>query len=261
MKRIPVFVAGTILVGTLAIADSDARRPTRLLNSTPDSGLAAAPTPAPTPALTGECADGIEGIDDCPVAGCGELGDSLLNAAKNRTDVPAHPTKMTLDDVRAIPEPQRWNTGSNRSSIKGPGKEGTGVVVTGFLLKVKPEGGESCNCGLTRRVDTDVHLALVDPEEGEEESVTAEITPRVRANGHPDWVFKNVNDHEGEYVRVTGWLMLDTKHIPQSHRLLHERPNHNLKRATNWEVHPVTKMEVCTKSKKACDKNRGWEEF
>jgi hypothetical protein len=34
-------------------------------------------------------------------------------------------------------------------------------VLKGFVLKVKAEGGESCNCELTRRVGTDVHLALV----------------------------------------------------------------------------------------------------
>jgi hypothetical protein len=43
--------------------------------------------------------------------------------------------------------------------------------------------------------------------------VTVEITPRVRANSHPDWLYKNVKDLESEFVRVTGWLMLDTKHI------------------------------------------------
>ena len=137
------------------------------------------------------------------------------------------------------------------------------MELMGFLLRVKPGRAESCNCDLTRRVDTDVHLVLTkDVDDAEETSVTAEITPRIRANGHADWVFKNVNDLEGDFVKVTGWLMLDTKHIRQSHLLPTEtRFNKRLKRATNWEVHPVTKFEVCQKSVSACIAGQGWEQF
>lgn len=41
--------------------------------------------------LTSPCPDGIEDIDHCTMpGGCGDLGDALLNAAKNRTDpIPA----------------------------------------------------------------------------------------------------------------------------------------------------------------------------
>jgi hypothetical protein len=55
--------------------------------------------------------------------------------------------------------------------------------------------------------------------------------------------------------------MLDTKHIHQTHRLPGERTNKGLVRATNWEVHPVTKLEVCQKSESACKANDGWEDF
>jgi hypothetical protein len=101
-----------------------------------------------------------------------------------------------------------------------------------------------------------------DPEtDGPETSVTAEITPRVRTDSHPDWLFKNVNDLEGEFVRVTGWLLLDTKHIKQLHRLPKEETNKSLVRATNWEVHPVTSLEVCQKSVTACKTGDGWKDF
>jgi len=59
-----------------------------------------------------------------------------------------------------------------------------------------------------------------------------------------------VKQFEGDYVRVTGWLMLDTKHI-----------SNPLVRSTNWEVHPITKFEHCTKTQAACDAGQGWEEF
>lgn len=214
------------------------------------------------PAVTPPCDESIDSIDSCSNTGCGELGDALLNQSKNRFDAPASATNLTLDQIRALHEPLHWDTGQSRTTIQGPGKEGSPVAVSGFLLRVKPEGGESCNCGLTHRVDTDVHFALVsDPEDGEETSVTAEVTPRVRKHSHHDWLFKNLNDFEGDYVRVRGFLMLDTKHIAQAHKLPGERTNHNLTRATNWEVHPVTQLWRCTKSRKACDNGKGWEEL
>jgi hypothetical protein len=217
--------------------------------------------PVPAPAVTPPCEDGVEKIADCPNTGCGELGDALLNQAKNRVDSITSGTAKTLDAIRAMPQPLHWDTGSPRTSIQGAGKEGTAVEVKGFLLRVKPEGGESCNCGLTRRVDTDVHFALVsDLDEPETESVTAEVTPRVRRDHHHDWLYRNLNDLEGEYVKVVGLLMLDTKHIPQAHRLTGERGNHGLTRATNWEIHPITRLWKCTKSKHACDHGQGWEE-
>ncbi len=222
-------------------------------------GTAASRTPPTT-----ECSANITNIADCPEAGCGENGDSELNRAKNRIDVPGQSDiqHMTFASMRSLAQPLRWNPGDDRSSIKGPGKEGTHVDLKGFLIKIKPEGGESCNCGLTRRVDTDVHLALVAaPEDGEETSVTAELTPRVRANGHPDWLYAKVKDLEGEFIRVTGWLMLDTKHIRQTQFLPNEHINRPLTRATNWEVHPVLKLEVCHQSIAACNANQGWEEF
>ncbi|MBC8031704.1 MAG: hypothetical protein H7Z16_16595 [Pyrinomonadaceae bacterium] len=190
-----------------------------------------------------------------------------MNQAKNRTDAPssASATTKTLAQIRAMSQPASWPTGTPRESIQGPGKEGSPVIVKAYLLKARAEGAESCNCGLTKRADTDIHLVLVsklpDPDdqeafdEAEEGSVTAEMTPRVRLNGHAFWVHKNINDFEGEYIRVTGRLMLDTKHLP---------PNRRLRRATNWEVHPITRFQVCQTTKTQCDSTTGapnWKAF
>lgn len=232
----------------------------------PGSRFSASPTAsALPPGVTKECPDDIEDLDHCPVTGCGKLGDTELNRAKNRTDLPA-PTdiqKLTIEEIKAKPQPTKWDTGSDRAALKTKG-EGKAVRVLGFLLKVKPEGGESCNCELTHRADTDVHFALVsEPEDAEEDSITAEVSPRVRqVHKHGEkWEYKNLNDYEGQFMRVTGWLMLDTKHLPQAHRLAEERPNKGLKRASNWEIHPITKLERCTKSVSSCKAGHGWEEI
>ena len=122
--------------------------------------------------------------------------------------------------------------------------------MTGYLLRVKKElSGESCNCKLKTLADTDLHIVIVarrtDPEAT---SVTVEMTPRVRADNHPEFTFDKVKPNEGKYVRVTGWLLLDTEHI-----------SNPLVRATNWELHPVTKFEICTSSKTKCDAGNGWQ--
>ena len=224
----------------------------------------------PPLSLTQPCDEDVD-LSTCPLAGCGELGDALLNAAKNKSSIAVHPVHMTLTEIKQLDQPDRWDTGTGRASIQGSNKEGTPVWTTGYLLKAKKEGAESCNCGLTRRVDTDVHLVIVssmpdvdDEDEfnqAEKDSVTAELTPRVRAKGHPNWIYKDTLELEGYYVRLGGWLMLDTKHIPQAHRQPDERANKGLKRATNWEIHPVTNFQYCTKSKNACDHNVGWVNF
>jgi hypothetical protein len=264
MKRTYALVV-LLLVATSLFATGD-QKPADRLNASGRISTAAATAPFLTP----PCADVIASLDDCPITGCGELGDAALNTAKNRTDIPSTVKAMTLDEIRRLPQPLHWNTGADRSSIQGPGREGSGVMVTGFLLKAKAEGKESCNCGLSRRADTDVHLVLVSkmPEaktkeaidESEKDSVTAEITPRVRGKNEK-WLYRNVNDLEGSYIRLTGYLMLDSKHFPQRQILQGERLNHKLSRATNWEVHPITKLEVCTRSREECERGKGWQNY
>ncbi len=264
MKRTYAFVV-LILVATTLFATGDQKPADRTNVPIKLSALVAG-----APFLTPPCADEIASLDDCPVTGCGELGDAALNMAKNRIEIPTVVKRVTLDDIRRIPQPESWNTGADRSSIQGPGLEGSAVSMTGFLLKAKAEGKESCNCGLSHRADTDVHMVLVsklpDSEsieaiaESEKDSVTAEITPRVR--GHNEkWLYRNVNDLEGSYLRVTGYLMLDSKHFPQAQVLQGERVNKGLSRATNWEVHPITKLEVCTRTPKTCDRGKGWKTY
>ena len=45
-------------------------------------------------------------------------------------------------------------------------------------------------------------------------------------------------------VRLTGCVMLDTAHVHHSHLLPGERSIGPVNRATDWEIHPVTKFEV-----------------
>src|SRR2546423_15101384 len=103
-----------------------------------------------------------------------------------------------------------------------------------WLWRSKREGAESCNCGLDAAGKkgeklTDIHMVLTSYQNSKEStSITAEITPRVRSTKpHPvTWTYSRIRKNEKKYVRVTGWLMLDTHHLVAG----------ALVRKTNWEV-------------------------
>jgi hypothetical protein len=189
----------------------------------------------------------------CPPEGCGTGADPELNKAKNLTDAASGPQDKPLSYIKNLAQPKSWKIGDDRSSIQGDGKEGTHIRIKAFLQHAKQEGQETCNCKLSAPKDVDLHLSLVSslsgPQSIKAAAVTAEITPRVRAKDHPEWTLANINKFAvGKYVRFTGFLMLDTQHV-----------NRPFVRATNWEIHPVTDLEVCTKTKAVCDGGSGWK--
>jgi hypothetical protein len=191
---------------------------------------------------------GIRTLADCPDTGCGGPGaDPLLNQMKNRTRDAASPETLTLGDIRQLRQPRRWPVGQERSSLAR--NEDRSVMVTGFLVRASASGQESTNCGLRGAANNDNHLDLLSTANAPRATaVTAEITPRVRSQ-RQGWDLRKLQFLAGQkmFVRVTGWLTLDTQHI--------ESP---LVRSTNWEVHPVTAFDVCTGRVNDCRRGDGW---
>ncbi len=188
---------------------------------------------------------GITTMDECPDAGCGQ-GDGKLNLMKNRTDdSPPNIQARTLSQIRAFAEPSTWVRNQERDAIAF--REDRGVVVKAYLRDARVSAKETTNCKLGGEENKDFHLDLVSTRAAAESTiVAAEITPRLRKEG---WDFEKL-DYLGEekyYVRVTGWYLLDSMHI-----------SNPLDRATNWEIHPVTKFEVCTRTKAQCNQGNGW---
>lgn len=188
---------------------------------------------------------GITSLSDCPDTGCGN-GDGLLNQKKNRTDdTPDNIQTRTLSQIRAFSQPTSWTRNQSRASIAF--REDRGVVVKAYLRDARTSGSETTNCKLGGQDNNDFHLDLVGTKNAAKSTaVTAEITPRLRRSG---WDFGKLDflGEEKYYVRVTGWYTLDTMHIANP-----------IVRATNWEIHPVTKFEVCTLTKFKCDQGQGW---
>lgn len=191
------------------------------------------------------CPTSIHNISQCPAEGCGVGGDGPLNRMKNRTTPAADPEESSLGQIRQISEPDDWEVGQERSSIAAT--EEKAVVVRAYLRDARASGSETTNCKLSGQANNDFHLDLVSFKNAvKATAVTAEITPRVRPDG---WTIAKLRrlGNQKAYVRVTGWMLLDTQHI-----------NSPLTRSTNWEIHPVTKFEVCTTTRPQCIAGNGW---
>jgi hypothetical protein len=194
--------------------------------------------------------------DGCLKSGNENDFDPKLNVQKNRTDIATSFRDVTYADMIRMKEPANWTRGADRTDLQTKLvdgtviTEGTPIRVYGYLNVARREGAESCNCKLDAEGEpgqylTDVHLAITDKKSTPEtRSFTAEITPRFRAmaNNPKELIWSSIQNYKGLFVRVSGYLVLDTEH-------LHSSPP---KRKKSWEVHPVVKFEVCAVKAQNC---------
>jgi len=200
-------------------------------------------------ARASNCPEELNDITDCPDEGCGLDYDPNLNLRKNITSDDQPAVSKTLEDMKELDDPVHFKKkGDSREELTALG-EGQKIRVVAFALVARKGSAESCNCGLTAVADTDNHIVLVDPtlkspflEDDEEDSETAEFTPRVRID-HPNLSRAKLQrlidaaPNHALRVRVTGLLMFDSEHFL----------GHHLKRHNNWEIHPVLGLEFCPK--------------
>jgi len=204
------------------------------------------------------------GKPDCGPVGQG--GDSATNIRKNRIDEPTQYHTITFDAILALPypknhKPQRTTWTQPQLDTIAP-YEGVAVTVTGFIAQQRgvivedaqnSSTGESTNCHATDDPSVDWHVTLVKhPNDPKSAGVVVETTPRVRANNHP-WTpaMLAAAVTAGDSVRVSGWLMYDPEHFAETTNYDPAHPSTgNLVRATLWEVHPITKIEVFDASSK-----------
>ncbi|HYR21521.1 MAG TPA: hypothetical protein VEP30_01175 [Chthoniobacterales bacterium] len=168
------------------------------------------------------------------------------------------------------PDPEHFNkSNQDRSELAQIG-EGKKIRVVAWVLDVRAEGQETCNCGLTAAKDTDNHLVLVDPKlkkptlaRYEPHSITAEFAPRVRLDHpkftrarlapliDPKWKGGTTKPNGKLLVRVTGLLLFDSYHFL----------NNALTRENNWEIHPILHFEYCSTAQCTADSDQGWKDL
>jgi hypothetical protein len=172
--------------------------------------------------------------------------------------------------IKSLPDPTHSAECGSRDELKQLG-EGQKVTVVAWALTARKGSAEKCNCELSSQADTDNHIVLVDRNvanptlaKDEDHSVTAEFTPRTRIDhpnftrnklNHlidPSWTASQSNAHGKLLVRVTGLLLFDSGHFFGD----------PLSRDTNWEIHPVLKMEYCPKGKTCrANSDKNWVDF
>lgn len=174
---------------------------------------------------------------DAPRQGCALTPSARAFALlKNRDAQPsAHDfdPRATLDALTAPGDDRaRW-------------EESRAAVVEGYVIKVSNGGVEAANCySLTRR-DIHIHVAAsaAAPLTG---SLIVEVTPRTaEAAGRRgmDWSLDALRrELVGRRCRFEGWLLYDREHADES---VNTAPGNPVDwRATAWELHPVTRIEV-----------------
>jgi hypothetical protein len=151
-------------------------------------------------------------------------------------------TVQQLKALPTVPEPDgkmRADWPANlRDAITG--HEGHAAVFNGYIVKAIAEGPESSNCGLPNPRDHDVHVYMTDSagDRSVADAAIVEVTPRWRAV-HPSWNADNLKAFaDGTPVRLTGWLLYDQEHWPMIR---------SAERATLWEIHPVTRIQIYVK--------------
>jgi hypothetical protein len=150
--------------------------------------------------------------------------------------------------------PQQSDSAITLAAMLAPGRD-TGrwktkqaAEISGYVFDVKVGGIESTNCHARSAEDRDTHIELVlDPMAGSpSQRVIVEVTPRWRAMMAAqgvDWSTRALRDRLlGRWVKVRGWMLFDMEHQNESENTAPGRERNW--RATAWEIHPITSIEV-----------------
>lgn len=218
---------------------------------------------------------GITTLGACPTRGCEKAGTAkaLSNVLKHNLHPKGDARLLSFDDLLSLqdevdelfgddgyaeltkPERARLRKLHYSDGIVG---EGDLVEVIGYI-SVKPEktkphanaSGESVNCKLTGSDNNDFHISVAEKSGGSEfGGIVVEMIPQRRNDAWTASQLQKVQKARLQ-VRVRGQLFFD------NHHRVNKNAGHPIggqpKRASLWEIHPVTQFDVCTKTACAAD--------
>ena len=117
------------------------------------------------------------------------------------------------------------------------------AAVEGYVRWIERARPELANC--YAGCDTHLHLALL-PDDPPSRQVVLEVTPRMEEWAKRqglDWSEETLQKQLlGHWVRFEGWLLFDSHHAEESENIAPGKSDNW--RATAWEIHPITKIEV-----------------
>ena len=171
----------------------------------------------------------------CPASGIAFTEPRrALHRLKNRTEIPQ---TSDFDDRVTLTSLLQSGDDSDRWSAKRAAR------IEGYVISVFSARTELANCYWG--CDTHIHIATW-PKLSPREQVVLETTPRIEAWAKSQgwsWSAATLKQQlTGRQVRFEGWLLFDSGHSMESENTA-PGVAHNW-RATAWEFHPVTKIEV-----------------
>ena len=185
------------------------------------------------------------GNDAATLAACPAEGDAkisrvkALNLLKRRMTTPS---TADMDNTVTL------------TAMVAPGDDTTrfddqkGATIEGYVADVKVGGVESVNCHTHDPTYRDTHIELtLDPlHDDETKHVIVEVTPQWReemAKKDMDWSTPTLRAKLlGKWIKVSGWLLFDEEHANAAENTAPGASH--VWRATVWEIHPVTDIEV-----------------
>lgn len=161
-----------------------------------------------------------------------------LNSLKNRTALPHEADFDNQITLARLLQPgadrERWSTAR-------------AAAIEGYVILVGEGSVESANCFSFIRRDTHIEVALR-LDSPPRERLILEVTPALRewAKGQGmDWSEAALRrELTGRWCRFEGWLLFDINHDEESENIAPGRAANW--RATAWEIHPVTHIQVLT---------------
>ena len=171
----------------------------------------------------------------CPDSGIGFTKERReFHRLKNRTTIPQQSDfdpQVTLSNL-LHPGDDRARWSQSRAG-----------AVEGYVSRIERARPELANC----YAGCDTHLDLaVQPNEPLSRQLVLEVTPKMEEWAKRqglDWSEETLQKQLlGHWVRFEGWLLFDSQHADESENI--SPGNSNNWRATAWELHPITKIEV-----------------
>jgi hypothetical protein len=156
-----------------------------------------------------------------------------------------------LKNRTTLPRPTDFDTRANLEAMTRPGddrgrwSDSRAATIEGYVVSVANGPLELTNCYVPGHTDIHIHIGLR-PDAPPKEQFVVETTPRMsdwaKSQGL-DWSEERLRrDLVGRWCRFEGWLFFDAHHADESENIAPGRANNW--RATAWEIHPITKIDV-----------------
>jgi hypothetical protein len=161
-----------------------------------------------------------------------------LTEQKNRTDIPRRYEPLTFAEFLALPAIPEKYTASEWDTVRTQTQRGVGLE--GYIAEVIQAADGATYGRPPDQGDLHVHLrAARQPQCGvgglRNQQIVTEVTPHFQPPT-TGWSYEALLDlcQRQARVRISGWLLHDYQHIRDI----------GAWRASAWEIHPVTSIEV-----------------